>query len=56
MSGLDQTETSPSSSDQRIDIVRAAFKSYQDFPKPGIVFQDIFAVFANPTALEELSS
>lgn len=40
--------------DERIQIVRSALKSYNDFPKPGIIFQDIFAVFSNPSALEAL--
>jgi len=52
MSGIvDKRNNAP---DERIQIVRSALKSYEDFPKPGIVFQDIFAVFSNPSALEAL--
>ena len=39
--------------DTRLELVRSSFSSYQDFPKPGILFHDIFAVFSNPSALEE---
>ncbi len=38
--------------DKRIQLVRSSFSSYPDFPKPGILFHDIFAVFSNPIALE----
>ena len=38
--------------DKRIELVQTSFSSYPDFPKPGILFQDIFAVFSNPSALE----
>ena len=41
------------SEDKRLEAVRSALKAYPDFPKPGILFQDIFGVFSNPTALEE---
>ena len=41
------------SEDKRLEAVQAALKAYPDFPKPGILFQDIFGVFSNPTALEE---
>jgi len=41
------------SEDKRLEAVKAALKAYPDFPKPGILFQDIFGVFSNPTALEE---
>ncbi|XP_023321825.1 adenine phosphoribosyltransferase [Eurytemora carolleeae] len=42
--------------DKRIQLVRSSFSSYPDFPKPGILFHDIFAVFSNPIALEALFS
>jgi len=38
--------------DKRLETVQTALKAYPDFPKPGILFQDIFAVFSSPTALE----
>lgn len=37
-----------------IDDVMKAYKSYPDFPKPGVLFQDIFAVLANPDAVDAL--
>ena len=39
----------------KVDTVIQSYKEYQDFPKPGVVFQDIFAVLANPTSLQLLS-
>jgi adenine phosphoribosyltransferase len=35
--------------------VLKAYKSYPDFPKPGVIFQDIFAVLAHKDALNSLS-
>lgn len=37
-----------------IQNVLKSYKSYPDFPKPGILFQDIFAVLANPDAVDDL--
>ena len=37
-----------------IDDVMKAYKSYPDFPKPGVLFQDIFAVLADPDAVDAL--
>ncbi len=34
-------------------VVKNAFKSYPDFPKPGILFHDIFGVFGDPLATQE---
>ena len=34
--------------------VIAAYKTYPDFPKPGVLFQDIFAVLADPTVTKTL--
>lgn len=38
--------TSPS------DLLRAAIRDVQDFPKPGIIFKDIAPVLSNPTLLK----
>ena len=35
-------------------VVKSAFKSYPDFPKPGILFHDIFGVFGDPLATKEI--
>lgn len=37
-----------------IKLVSSAFKSYPDFPKPGITFFDIFGVFGDPVACKAL--
>jgi adenine phosphoribosyltransferase len=37
-----------------IDNVLKAYKSYPDFPKPGVLFQDIFAVLANKDVIDDL--
>ena len=39
---------------EKINIVKAAIKEYPDFPKPGIMFQDIFGVLADPKANQAL--
>ena len=36
--------------DQKIETVKNAIKEYPDFPKKGIMFQDIFGVLLNPEA------
>ena len=36
--------------EQKIEIVKNAIKEYPDFPKKGIMFQDIFGVLLNPEA------
>ena len=36
--------------DQKIETVKKAIKEYPDFPKKGIMFQDIFGVLLNPEA------
>ncbi|XP_029672232.1 adenine phosphoribosyltransferase-like [Formica exsecta] len=38
----------------KLQILKNAIKSYPDFPEPGIIFRDIFAVFHNITALRAL--
>ncbi|CAG8706377.1 11058_t:CDS:2, partial [Acaulospora morrowiae] len=37
-----------------IDHVRSLIKAVPDFPKKGILFQDIFPVFQDPIAVETL--
>lgn len=39
---------------KKITSVINAYKTYPDFPKPGVIFQDIFAVLANNKALQDL--
>ena len=40
------------SDDQRLVILEKAITSYPDFPKPGIIFKDLFGAMRNPEALE----
>merc|ERR1712142_900793 len=35
---------------EKLECVKRAIKEYPDFPKPGILFQDIFGVLADPEA------
>ncbi|XP_022200409.1 adenine phosphoribosyltransferase [Nilaparvata lugens] len=37
---------------KKLDLVRDSIGSYPDFPKPGILFRDIFGVLRNPKASE----
>jgi len=37
-----------------IELVKASIRPYPDFPKPGVCFQDLFGVYANPEASEAL--
>ncbi|PSN31287.1 Adenine phosphoribosyltransferase [Blattella germanica] len=39
---------------QKLDFVKENIKSYPDFPKPGIIFRDIFSVLRNPPAFQAL--
>lgn len=39
---------------EKIQLLRDAIKSYPDFPKPGIIFRDIFGVFRNIVALRAM--
>ena len=43
----------PQLSALKIDL-RAALRAYPDFPKPGILFEDILPIFANPELHESL--
>lgn len=38
----------------KIDLVRNAICSYPDFPKPGILFRDVFSVLREPVAFKAL--
>lgn len=37
-----------------IDAIRALLKPHKDFPKTGILFQDIFPIFRNPSAIQSI--
>ncbi|XP_070574481.1 adenine phosphoribosyltransferase-like isoform X1 [Ptychodera flava] len=41
-------------SEYDLEKIKQIIKSFPDFPKPGIMFRDIFPVFRNPKALEAL--
>ncbi|KAE8387196.1 adenine phosphoribosyltransferase [Aspergillus alliaceus] len=55
-----QVGQSPSSSSRTAELaslkvsLRAALRQYPDFPSPGILFEDILPIFANPTLHESL--
>lgn len=40
--------------DSRIERVKSLIKDHPDFPKPGILFRDIFPVLRNPAVFQEL--
>ncbi|XP_003708263.2 adenine phosphoribosyltransferase [Megachile rotundata] len=39
---------------EKIELLRNAIKSYPDFPKPGIIFRDIFGVFRDTAAIRAM--
>jgi len=39
---------------QKLKLVKDAVTSYHDFPKPGIIFRDIFGIFKNVPALQAM--
>ncbi|KAI4490919.1 hypothetical protein M0802_010593 [Mischocyttarus mexicanus] len=39
---------------QKLKLLKDSIKSYEDFPKSGIVFRDIFPVFQNTLALKAM--
>ncbi|XP_042856943.1 adenine phosphoribosyltransferase-like [Penaeus japonicus] len=40
--------------DERVERIRNKIASYPDFPKPGIVFRDIFSVLQTPSVFHDL--
>ncbi|KAK2577262.1 hypothetical protein KPH14_003401 [Odynerus spinipes] len=42
------------SRDQKLKLVKDSIKFYPDFPRPGIIFRDIFSVFQDILALKAL--
>lgn len=38
--------------DPRIDVISDAIRVIPDFPKPGILFQDVTTILLNPTAFQ----
>ncbi|KAG7164342.1 adenine phosphoribosyltransferase-like [Homarus americanus] len=40
--------------DKRVECITKKIASYPDFPKPGIVFKDIFSVLADPPVFKDL--
>jgi adenine phosphoribosyltransferase len=40
--------------DSNLDVLKANIRSYPDFPKPGILFRDIFAAMGNPESLSAM--
>lgn len=51
---LDEAFTHDVDQQKLIDRVIKTYKAYPDFPKPGVLFQDIFAVLADKDALTDL--
>ena len=45
-----------SQEDRRIQLVKNSLVGYPDFPKPGILFQDLFGVMLKPEAMSALMS
>ncbi|XP_068239944.1 adenine phosphoribosyltransferase [Palaemon carinicauda] len=41
-------------SDERVEIIKEKIGTYPDFPKPGILFRDIFSVLSDPPSFEIL--
>ncbi|XP_025833401.1 adenine phosphoribosyltransferase-like [Agrilus planipennis] len=39
---------------QKLDIIKENIKAFEDFPKPGIIFRDIFSVLADPSLFKLL--
>ena len=40
--------------DEKLDLVKKSLLSYPDFPKKGVIFKDLFSVFANFEAFQAL--
>ncbi|XP_059156625.1 adenine phosphoribosyltransferase-like [Physella acuta] len=41
--------------DEKLENVRKALTDFPDFPKPGIVFKDIFPILRNPSVFRDLN-
>jgi len=39
---------------KKLELVKGNIKSYPDFPKPGVLFRDLFSVLRNPSAFRAL--
>lgn len=39
---------------KKLELVKSKIRSYPDFPKPGILFRDVFSVLRNPSAFRAL--
>lgn len=51
------TSTAPASASELSSLkirLRGALRQFQDFPSPGILFEDILPIFANPSLHEDL--
>ncbi|KAK3086068.1 hypothetical protein FSP39_013007 [Pinctada imbricata] len=42
--------------DERLSRVKGAVRGFPDFPKPGILFRDIFPILRDPSLLKDLCS
>ncbi|XP_043466360.1 adenine phosphoribosyltransferase [Leptopilina heterotoma] len=42
------------SNEENLNIVKSAIRTYENFPKEGVVFRDIFGIFQDVTALRAL--
>ncbi|XP_014214869.1 adenine phosphoribosyltransferase isoform X2 [Copidosoma floridanum] len=40
---------------QKLKLVKDALTSYPDFPKPGVIFRDIFGIFRNAAAMQAMT-
>ncbi len=54
LESLTNAESGIKTLEKDTEQVLKAYKSYPDFPKPGVLFQDIFAVLADKNALQTL--
>lgn len=43
-----------STTNEKLNLVKSAIKTFQNFPKDGIIFRDIFGVFEDVTALKAM--
>jgi len=40
----------------KLEFLKANIKSYQDFPKPGVIFMDVFSLLGNPETAKVLNA